>query len=376
MLVVSLTACESAAPADPGQAPSPSADPTPPFPSEPVQIAVAFIQDLSSEGALERMLPALQAVRLAFATAALSEVEPLDVEVVSFDTQGDDATASEIAAEVAGDPRFVAAVAAPDLARQAELAAALSAAEVPLLSLSARGSVDQATPGAWLRFVTPIEAQARALAQTVPTLRPARNGVCLVAGAPDGTTFARTVRRSLPRDLEVTDVEGATAVAESGCGVVVWTGDALGGAELATALAASRTAPVLTGGPELRDPRFLSLAAEAAEGTLSICSCADVSTSLDLAAQRFIQDYQSEYGSPPGPFAVEAWDAGHLLIRALREAGAARPDLVGWLAGQIVVGGLGGPYAFGGGELADPAATIRRYRVEGGRWLLVDTAGR
>jgi ABC-type branched-subunit amino acid transport system substrate-binding protein len=337
---------------------------------------VAFVQDLSPEGALERTLPSLQAVRLAFATAALSEDEPLDVEVVSFDTQGVEAATTEVAVEIASDPRYVAAVAAPDLPGQGDLAAGLAAAEIPLLSLSARGPVDPAAPGAWLRFVAPVDAQAGALTEMVLSLRAARKGVCLANGAPDGTTFARTIRRSLPRDLEITEAEGATAITEAGCGVVVWTGDAPGGAELATALAESPTAPVLTGGPTLRDPRFLSLAASAAEGTISLCPCADVSTSLDLAAQRFIQDYQSEYGSAPGPYAVEAWDAAHLLVRALRDVGPVHADLTGRFAAQRVVEGLGGPYVFEGGELADPAAGIRRYRVEGGRWLLVGPAPR
>ncbi|MGH2635229.1 MAG: ABC transporter substrate-binding protein [Actinomycetota bacterium] len=337
---------------------------------------MAFIQDLSSEGSIDRTLPVLQAVRLAFATASFSEESPLDVEVVSFDTQGVPATADEIAAQVAGNPAYVAAIAAPELAGQAELVAALSAADVPLVSLSARGSVGAAAAGTWLRLVAPVDAQARELTETVSSLRRARSGVCMVSAEPDGTTFARTARGSLPKDLEVADVEGPGAVEDAGCGVAVWPGDAIGGAELAIALAsAAPPAPVVAGGPMLRDPRFLALAGATAEGAVSICSCADVSTSLDLAAQRFIQDYQSEYGSPPGPYAVEAWDAAHLLARGLRDAGPTGSGLTSWIAGQSTVDGLGGPYVVADGELTDPKSYLHVFRLSGGRWLQIESPG-
>jgi branched-chain amino acid transport system substrate-binding protein len=125
----------------------------------------------------------------------------------------------------------------------------------------------------------------------------------------------------------------------------------------------------LVGGSGLREPGFLELAVAVADGTTSFCSCADVSTSLELAAQRFIQDYQSEYGSAPGPYAVEGWDAARVLIRVLDEGGATRADLVARIATTTAADGLAGAYVFAGGELADPESAIRKYTVEGGRWV-------
>jgi branched-chain amino acid transport system substrate-binding protein len=179
----------------------------------------------------------------------------------------------------------------------------------------------------------------------------------------------------MPPEVAVTEVEGAAGARTAGCGAVVWTGGAVGGAGLAIALASTDgEVPVIVGGPSLLDTRFLELAGEAAEGTIAVCSCADVSTSLGLAAQRFIQDYQSEFGSAPGPYAVEAWDVAHVLIDGLREVGSARPDLVGWLATRTEVEGLAGARGVSSGELADPGSAIRRYRVAGGRWVPLGTA--
>jgi eukaryotic-like serine/threonine-protein kinase len=331
-------------------------------------VSVAFLQDLSSEGAAERALPVLRAVELAFATAALQSDGAAEVEVVPFDV-GDENGAAGAAAEIAADERFVGAIADPGVGGQAELATALGAIEVPLVSLSRRGAVTDAPPGTWLRLVAPLRVEAESLARAAASLRAARRGICAVAAPSDGTVFARAIRSSLPAHAEVADAAETVA---SACGVVVWPGDAAGGATLATGLAGAGAAPVLIGGPALRDPEFLELAGEAAEGAISICSCAEVSTSLELAAQRFVQEYQAEVGSPPGPYAVEAWDAGHLLARALREAGPARADVVAWLAGLSELDGLAGSYAVANGELADPASAVRRFRVAGGRWVAVD----
>lgn len=376
-LVAVLAACEAAAPA----ATTPSSSRTPPTPTPSIapslatEWKVAYIRDLSPEGAVAATTPAQQAVELAFAAASLRGGEPLAVEVVAFDTQGDAALAAEIANEVAADPAFVGAIAGPDLSGQAALGETLGRAGVPVLSLSGRDSASDAAPGTWLRLVAPVEAQAIALARTATSLKHARLGICLVAGPADGSVFARTVARSIAVSVDAIDVADMDDIEAAGCRVVAWTGDAEGGARLAAALIDFEAPPWLIGGATLRDPVFLEEAGLGAEGAWSLCSCADVSTSLELAAQRFIQDFQSEYGSPPGPYAVEAWDGAHLLLRGLRET-EGRQALADWLAGTTVFEGLGGTYSLREGELADPAASMRAYRVDGGRWILSTIPGR
>jgi branched-chain amino acid transport system substrate-binding protein len=367
--LVLLAACETAAPATP-RSPSPVASerPAPATPSAPV--SVAFIQDLAPEGAAEATLPALQAIELAFLSADL-DPDPTALDVVTFDTGGDAQTAAEIASTIAGDPTFVAALLAPDLPGQAAVAGPLAAAGVPVVSLSARGAVVGAPPGTWLRLVAPIDAQATALVDGVRGIRAARRGVCLLPTDPDGTTFARDVRRLLARSPTAVEVPALDAMSTAACGVVVWTGRAEQGAAIANELGAEQR---LVGGPALLDPAFLELAGGAAEHAVAFCSCGDVSTSLDLAAQRFIQDYQAQYGSAPGPYAVEGWDAAHLVVRGVRDGGPSRAAVIAALSGIGAAEGLGGPYAFVGGELADPEAATRRFVVEGGRWIEADEA--
>ncbi|HEX5951373.1 MAG TPA: hypothetical protein VFZ96_10240, partial [Actinomycetota bacterium] len=98
--------------------------------------------------------------------------------------------------------------------------------------------------------------------------------------------------------------------------------------------------------------------------------CVDVSTSFDLAAQRFIQDYQSEFGLPPGPYAVEAWDAARILVGAFREGATTRKAVGVALSALRTFDGLARAYRFGpDGDLQEGRRSVRLSRVEGGRWL-------
>jgi hypothetical protein len=358
-----LTACEAAAPAT-----TPTATGTMPPTPEPPAVKVAFIQDLAPEGALDRTLPAFQGAELAFAVASARDDAVATVQIVAFDIEGSVETGREIAEEIAGDPSYVAAIAAPGLPEQQPIADALR--DTPFLSLSDRGtSIGEGDTS--LRFVAPLPDLAERLARLAESLRSSHRGVCVAApGEPD--PLARYTRRFLSRDVRVTSATGTDEATSARCGVVVWTGDGAGAASFAVALDAEVR---LVGGPGLRDGDFIEDSGASAEGALSVCSCADVSSSLDLAARRFIQTFQSENGTAPGPYALEAWDAGRVIVAGLHAAGPSRAELRSWLTGQSRFRGLGNSYHWVGGELVSPSTFVRAYEVVGGRWVLVDPAG-
>jgi branched-chain amino acid transport system substrate-binding protein len=369
-----LAACDAQAPAATGpSAPSATSGPASVSPSFETH-KVAYVQDL--EQALDTTLPPLQAIELAFATAASSGLLSTPVEVVAFDTQGDPVATGEVAAGIASDPSFIAAFAGPNLDGLGGLVEVLATEGVPVLSLSARAPVEGAAPGTFFRFVAPLAVQASSLAEGVTALRRSDGDVCLVLPSTDETRYSKEVREALSPDLRVFEegMEGDVLEAPSlECGTIVWTGDGVGGAALAVSIEdAPPPSPILIGGPGLRETDFLGEAGTAAEGVFAFCSCADVSTALGLGAQRFIQDYQSEFGTPPGPYAVEAWDAAHMLIEALDGSEASRDGLVARLASTPRFEGLGRAYAFAGGELTQPGDAVLLYRVEGGRWTVVE----
>jgi branched-chain amino acid transport system substrate-binding protein len=355
-----MTACEASTPATTPPPTTASAST-----AEPVALKVAFIQDLAPEGALDRTLPAFQGAELALTIASARESTAFTIGIVAFDIDGSMETGREIAEEIAGDPSYVAAIAAPGLPDQQPIADGLDG--MPFLSLSDRGAM-LSEDRAWLRFVAPLRDLGTKLARVAESLRSSRRGVCLAA-ADEPDPLGPYTRRSFSPDVRVTWANGADDVTSARCGVVVWSGDGVGAAAIAVGLDADVR---LIGGPGLRDGDFIEDAGAAAEGALSVCSCADVSNSLDLAARRFIQTYQSENGTAPGPYALEAWDAARVIVAGLDAAGPSRGELASWLSGITRFDGLAGSYGWNDGEFVSPSTFIRTYEVVGGRWVLVE----
>jgi len=82
---------------------------------------------------------------------------------------------------------------------------------------------------------------------------------------------------------------------------------------------------------------------------------------------RFIQDYQSEFGTAPGAYAVEAWDAASALLDTLTGV-QDRADVGSRLAALDGFEGLGSTYMFAAsGELADPVVSVSE--LSSGRWV-------
>lgn len=346
------------------------------------EVKVGFLEDLSQEGAATRIAPAFQAAKMAFDMATLTADLHVEVELVGFDTEGGAGTASEVARQIAEDPSYVAAIGAPYLGEQGAVVEVLDDADVPFITLS---GLDPGLAGSgwtsWRRAVPTQDREAATLAGYVDSLRVARHGVCLAGdGSRVGATFltalaSSTTSRVLVRQRLAPTEESAAvfseAVAASGCRVVVWGGFSAGAAALERHLVGvglGKVRFVADGG--VKDATYLQVAARAGDGTVVSCPCADVSTSTDLAAQRFVQDYQANYGLPPGSYAVEAWDVAHMLLGAFRSGVRTRVGALAYLQRMRSYQGLAGNYVFSAnGDLERRAATVYLYRDEGGRWL-------
>jgi branched-chain amino acid transport system substrate-binding protein len=362
-------------------APTPTAERPTPSEPDPTPVTVAFVEATALEPPADRIAPAYQGAKLAFATAELRGELPAPVEIEVLDSGGTLAGTLEVAAGIVADPRTVAVIAAPGLPWQAVLGDALDAAGVPWVSLSTAGAdlVRRGWSG-WRALVPDQVAEGEALGRVLHGLHRARQGLCVLEqrGIPAGrlrdaairTAGVPVVLETLVEDSTGSVAAAASGVADRGCGAVLWTGEGALGAALRrrlVELGLGRT-PFL-GTERIRDAGYLEAAGAAAEGTLAVCPCADVSTSTRLVHQRFIQDYQAEFGLAPGSYAVEGWDAAELLISALR-SGTSRAQVREALDDTDRFEGLAVTYRFGrGGELLQPVSAIHTYRVEGGRWL-------
>ncbi|MGH2659701.1 MAG: hypothetical protein ACRDHS_08550, partial [Actinomycetota bacterium] len=115
---------------------------------------------------------------------------------------------------------------------------------------------------------------------------------------------------------------------------------------------------------------YLSASGAAGRGTVAACPCADLSTATELAAQRFIQDYQADFGLPPGPYAAEAWDVARMFVQAFRGGADTRAEVLRSIWSVDRFDGLANSYVFEPtGELTPGAARIHLYRDQAGRWV-------
>ncbi len=329
-----LAACETAAPASPAGPGSPT----------PI-VKVAFLRDLSMPDADEHALPASQAIRLAFETAMLQDPSSVPVELEEFDLAQDAADLESIDA----DPSYVGVIVAPGVnGDDAELDT-----DLPVVSLSGLGAGDGRR--AWVRMVAPLATTADTLAG-----RLRRSSACVLAEDPPPDPLYGLLSEALPgATARPVDPSASPATAAAADGSTV---RAIRGLQ--------RLDVAFIGGDRLLDPDFLSTAGSAAEAAVALCACANVSTSTELAARRFIQDYQSEHGVAPGAFAVEGWDAAHLILRAAGDRGITRALVARSLGALATFDGLEGIRRFrADGEPLEPRALLRLYRVEGGRWV-------
>ena len=350
-----------------------------------VSVKVAFLQDLSIPDHVDLVSPSF----LAFNMVVQRKLEgrSVAIEVVQFDTGGDASAATEIAEQVAGDPSFVLAVAAPFWNEPTEVAHILAEAGVPTMSLSptSRSPWFASTPPPgvatelWRRFVPDRSAEASLLAELADLGSPAGTSrpICLVD---DGSRYGRSLAGQVEGEMRgaSTSIDGtepvaaADAIAAVRCPVVVWSGFPPGARDLAKAMREAGSAlgrPIDLAGDALKTA--IPPTSPAGDGPVVgsvACSCVDVSIGLELHSRRFVNAYQSEHGLTPGVFAAEAWDAGRVIADAVASGAADRASMRGAFSALSTYDGVARAYVFDGeGELVGAAA--RLFVASGTRWL-------
>jgi ABC-type amino acid transport substrate-binding protein len=202
----------------------------------------------------------------------------------------------------------------------------------------------------------------------------------------DGSSFSDEFGALLTADLGTTDIAGSDVlpdedalagvvqrVERSGCGSVAWTGSGPGASLLRTGLTEGGADSIpLFGSSAMKTESYLSTTAGAGDGTVVTCACVDLGSSTRPEVRRFIHDFQSQYGSPPGVFGPEGWDVGGMLLAAFRSGAVDRRGVAEALAGSNGYEGLANTYQFApDGELASTSAGVRAFVAEGVRWVPV-----
>jgi hypothetical protein len=329
--------------------------------SEPDIPIVAFLFDGSPADAELVTAPALAGLELAAHRTGAIEIEP-----VNLGPDPGDVTAS--LEDLVEDRRIVAAVIAPWTAPPSGAIDLLATHGLPVVTLSWAWGPPAEGDGLWLSFV-PDRAREAVLLLSTADIAPEGAPVCL---AGDGLATSRAL---LATAEELAQAAGDPEVlpADRSCPVLAWTGGAPGAA-IVIGSRADGLPSVVVGSSRLKTDDGLALATSAVD-VLTVCACADVTLTEDPVLQRFIHDLQAESGSPPGPFAVEAYDVGGLLASIVADIPGddLRAGVVAALDDTADVDGIAGGYAFEPDGSRDPRTmAVGVWRAAGSRWLPVE----
>lgn len=168
----------------------------------------------------------------------------------------------------------------------------------------------------------------------------------------------------------------ADRIEEEGCPVLAWTGGTAGAEALLSRL--PEDPALVVGASRIGTDDGLALAT-AGRDVITACACASVNLSLEPEHMRFVHDLQAASGAPPGPFAVEAYDAGRFLVDLLAGAGSDDPRemLAAALEEPPEIPGLAGSYRFEpDGSRAPDTLRMGAWRAVGSRWLPVERPAR
>jgi ABC-type branched-subunit amino acid transport system substrate-binding protein len=341
---------------------------------------IAYLFDGSIPDADLVTAPALSGLELAAHRTGTVEVEPVDL-------GGDPAETARVLREIVDDPLVVAAVIAPWTAPPAGAIELLARGGLPVVTLSWAWGPPAAGAGPWLSLVAD-RAREAVLLLSAADVAPEGATVCLGGDdVPTGRALLGTAEElgRAAGDPEVVvvgtsppETDGAAAgtvadrIADAGCPVLVWAGGAPGAASV---LPRIRGLPSIVVGPSLLKTDDGLLLAAPTLDVLTVCACADVTLTLDPVLERFVHDLQAESGSPPGPFAVEAYDAGRFLGAALPDTAADDPRaaVAAAMTDPADVEGLAGRYTFQPDGSRTPATmTVGVWRAAGSRWLPVE----
>lgn len=170
----------------------------------------------------------------------------------------------------------------------------------------------------------------------------------------------------------------ASKLVSSGADVFFWGAYSPEAGKILTQARAKGFKGQFLGADGSKDEVFLKGAGTNAEGARLLCPCADVTTSDDPIAEKFVEDYSREEGALT-IYAAEGYDATNIIIEAIRKAGKPGSDIKAYR--QKIGDNIRATKDFKGtsktyswqenGELVDESVTIYLYEIKSGKFVLV-----
>ncbi len=348
-------------------------------------VKIGFIGALSGDYKL-LVVSGYNAAKLAFDQANSAGDLPVTVELVPFDSQGSGDVAAPLVDQIVGDDAFVGVIGPAFSGESAAVGDKLDQAGIPFITQSATD--DALSQNGWTHWF-------RALGRNSDMGPPATDYLVKVDGdkslcfSSDGSPYGLGLKDEAANEADTLgvdvvlneDVEAGgkdysalvQKIKDAGC-----TGFMYGGYSPEAGLIRSQMNDAglkdvqMIGGDGIKDDTFITTAGNAAEGTVSSCTCADISQSADPDAQTFLADYQSAYGEPPAIYGAEGWDIAQIYISAFKAGDTQRQAITDYVHGLNAFPGLTKDYTFDEtGELAIEARILFFYEVTGVEWAVL-----
>ncbi len=319
---------------------APESAPTPPPPpSEPKAIRLAVVGahsgDLASLGT-----PTLRAARMAVAEVnRQGGVFSREIEILAKDDQCDAERAEAIARELMEEGISMILGHTCSGATRSALGV-YDPRRVVVISPSATNPAltqGGAHPG-FFRSISPDDAQARLQARFVVAGLESRKVAVLHDGDDYGRGLAEYVRRFIDESERAEVVlfeavapgataypEAVAAVGEADADVVIYGGYYPEAARLVRGMRTAGLTIPFVSDDGVKDQSFITAAGEHAEG---VYATGPQDTSDRALAKAAIAAHQREYGTPPGPFYLNAYAAVLALVNAIEKSGSLDYDSV------------------------------------------------
>jgi len=260
------------------------------------------------------------------------------VELKSFDTEGDPQKATAIAPQIVDDPSIVGLV-GPTWSGETKATGAVFD-QAGLVAITPSATNVTLSEQGWTTFFRGLSndgVQGPSLASYLKNDRGVKK-VCVVDDSSDaGVGQADAVRETLgPIADEACNISikkgdkdfsaAVTQIQGQGPDAVVYAAYYTEGALLLQQLREAGFEGLFAGPDGLKDPQFVKSAGQAAEGAVLSCPCGP-------ATEDFTERYTTVAGQPPGTYSVEAYDAATILLAGIDSGASSRPALRDFVAG-------------------------------------------
>jgi branched-chain amino acid transport system substrate-binding protein len=297
---------------------------------------IGFFGALTGENAAI-VIPSRDGAKLAF--KEYNEANPdCQLEMVEFDTQGDPDQAATFAQQVVSDQDFLGVIGGAFSGETHGTIPVYQGGGVPMISPSATRVDLSGRPGITVfhRVVGHDGTQSAAIAKFLQD-----EGATKVFLVDDGSAYGAGLTAELAKRLDegdpqipyvtdkiqeeqtIFDATVAKIQAEQP-DYIFYGGYPREAAPLFRQIRSAGITAQLLGADGLYDPQLASITEGAAEGAIITCPCLPA----EEAAGTFAEDFEAEYGTAPGSYGAEGYDAAKVFIDVISAGASTREEVL------------------------------------------------